>query len=142
MHKGLSRRDFLKYSLVPLVAGISLAGNKIGVAAISALNSQSLKGPLGYHTFAALLGQPFKLIVVEPERKYAVRVRLDEVISVSLTPGNDQFYLVFKVFSNTTQPNGTYQIRHATAGSTRLFLQSLGDSVTGNYCRADFNLLL
>jgi len=141
MKNGINRRQFLKYSLVPFVVGISAAGYKASLAAISVLTGQTLNGALGYYTFANLLGQPFKLIVVEAKRKYAVQMRLDEVVSVSLTPGNDQFYLVFKVLSNTTRPNGTYRIRHAAAGSTMMFLQSLGDSVVENYCRADFNLL-
>lgn len=127
--------------LPPLVAGISLAGHKAGAAALSALTSQTLNGALSYYTFASLIGHPFKLIVAGPERKYAVRMRLEDVVSVSLQPGNDQFYLVFKVFSNSIRPNGTYQIRHATAGGTMLFLQSMDGNVAGNYCRADFNLL-
>ncbi len=141
MKNGITRRHFLKYSVLPLIAGISVAGYNVSVAANTTLGGQALNGALSYHTFAALLGQSFKLIVVEPERKYAVRIRLEDVVSVSLRPGSDQFYLVFKVFSATTKPNGTYQIRHTTAGNTRLFLQSLGASVVGNYCRADFNLL-
>lgn len=141
MNDGISRRLFLKYSFLPLLGGISAAVTKSSFAAVSELTGQGLNGPLSYHTFAALLGQPFRMIVTTPERKYAVWIRLEDIATVSLTPGNDQFFLVFKVLNKSIRPNGTYEIRHATAGRTKLYLQSLGDSVPGNYCRAEFNLL-
>ena len=139
MTEGVSRRTLLKYTLASLVTCLSAGSGLTGVAAV--FSSPSLNGPLSYATFAALIGQPFKLVVASKQGKYAIRMQLEEIVSVALAPGNDQFYLVFQVLSASVRPNGVYQIRHATAGSTKLFLQPIGDSVIGNYCRADFNLL-
>jgi hypothetical protein len=67
---------------------------------------------------------------------------LAETVPVSLTLDNDQFYLVFQVFAPRLRPNGVFHIHHATAGSTQLLLQPMGKGRDGNFCRADFNLLL
>lgn len=141
MKKGLPRRTFLKYTLASLVGGISAMESRMVIAAVTAFSNQGLNGPLNYYTFLALVGQTFKLVVVKKNRKYAVRMKLTEVVSVALTPGNDQFYLVFQIFSKALLPGGVYPIHHASAGSTKLFLQPMGDDVVGNFVRADFNLL-
>lgn len=141
MTEGVSRRTFLKYTLVSLVTCLSATAGRTGVAVATVFSSTRLNGPLSYATFAALVGQPFKLVVASKQGKYAIRMQLDEIVSVALTPGNDQFYLVFRVLSATIRPNGVYQISHTTAGSTKLFLQPMRDGDTGNFCRADFNLL-
>ena len=141
MTEGVTRRTLLKYTLASVVTCLSAAAGRTGVAVAAAFSSPSLNGPLSYATFAALIGQPFKLVVASKQGKFAIRMQLEEIVSVALAPGNDQFYLVFHVLSESVRPDGVYQIRHARAGSTKLFLQPMGDSVGGNYCRADFNLL-
>jgi hypothetical protein len=142
MKKGLPRRTFLKYVLAALAGGIAAGAGNLGFAALPGRPGHRLDGRLSYQTFAGLVGQPFTLVAVQSGRKIAARILLTEIVPVALAPENDQFYLVFQVFASRLRPNGVYRIRHATAGSTKLLLQPLGNIREGNYCRADFNLLL
>jgi hypothetical protein len=88
-----------------------------------------------------LMGETFALVMVEPKRKYRVRMQLVEVNSVYLSPDNDQFNVVFKLANNRIRPNGVYRIVHAVKGSIHLFIQPMGKNLAGNYCIANFNLL-
>lgn len=142
MNKCLPRRTFLKYVLSSWIGGFSTSAGNLSYAAISSGIGPNLNGALSYQIFAALVGQSFKLALVDTNQNYSVRMQLTEIVPVSLTPENDQFYVVFQVLNSKVQPNGVYRIRHATAGSTKLLLQPMGNGMDGNYCRADFNLLL
>ena len=141
MNKTLSRRTFLR--MLTGVAAVSFAGG--GMSATKILLSRPsgirLDGTLSYNTFVSLVGQNFSLLVMANKTKRCVRLQLVEVNPVALTPYNDQFNLVFKVFDTKARPNGVYRIQHAKAGSTQLFLQPMDNDITGNYCRAEFNLL-
>ena len=142
MKKCLPRRTFLKYVLSSWIVGFSTSEGNLSYAAIASGIGPKLNGALSYQLFAALVGQTFKLAIVDTNQNYTVRMLLTEIVAVSLTPENDQFYLVFQVLNSKVQPNGVYRIRHATAGSTKLLLQPMGNGMAGNFCRADFNLLL
>lgn len=138
----LSRRTFLRYALAALAGGIATSTSNLGFAALSNSRGSRLDGKLTYQLFADLVGQPFTLAAVESGRNVAVKMFLTEIVPVSLTQDNDQFYLIFQIVASALHPNGVYRIRHATAGSTRLLLQPISNDGVGNFCRADFNLLL
>ena len=140
--KNLPRRTILKM----LAATIAASFTGVGLSATQTFLTSPLVGSgfgrnLSYSTFSSLMGETFTLIMVEPQRKYRVRMQLVEVNSVFLSSENDQFNLVFKLANSGTKPNGAYRILHVTEGSANLFLQPMGNELVGNYCIANFNLL-
>jgi len=137
----LPRRTILKM----LATTIAACFTGVGISATQNLLTPPSETGFGrqfsYSTFSSLMGETFTLVIVEPQRKYRVRMQLVEINSVFLSPENDQFNLVFKLANSRTKPNGVYRILHATKGSANLFLQPMGNELAGNYCIANFNLL-
>lgn len=142
MNKRIPRRSFLRLFLGGIAAGYAGSGFGAGRLLQSKVPRRRLNGKMSYQIFAALVGETFTLTQAKGERQYRARAQLLEVNTVFLSAENDQFYLVFELDDNQTPPNGVYRLRHATAGSTRLFLQPMGNDMPGNCCRAEFNLLL
>jgi hypothetical protein len=140
MDKHIPRRTFLRMLTGVVAAGFAGGGMSATKALLSRPSGIRIDGALSYNTFASLVGQDFTLTMLDRSIKYRMRMQLVEVNSVFLSPNNDQFYVIFKVF-DTKRPNGVYPIQHATAGSAKLFLQPMGKKMSGNYCRAEFNLL-
>lgn len=142
MDKTLPRRTFLRMLAGAVAVGFTGASMSATKALLSQKAGVRLDGPLSYNLFSSLVGQNFTLVVRDKKSNYRVRLQLLEVNSVFLSPDNDQFYLVFKVFDTKSRPGGVYHVQHATAGSTRLFLQPMDHLKLGRCCRADFNLLV
>lgn len=135
----LKRRHFLK--LLATTLGAGLAGS-VSPALQAVVVRPRLSGKHSYAKFAVLLGDTFTLSDKEKHINNLIKLQLMEVTTVALNPENDQFYLVFEVLGSDFKPNGTYLIRHARAGATQLFLQPITSDLSGNFCRADFNLLI
>jgi len=123
---------------------VGYAGSGVGAGRLvkKYRSRRSLNGKLNYQVFAALVGQSFTVTQPKSPEKYRARMQLVEAETVFLSAENDQFYLIFELDGDQVQPNGVCRIHHATAGSTQLYLQSTGNDLPGNYCRAEFNLLL
>jgi hypothetical protein len=140
--KGINRRTFLRLLVGAVAAGYAGTGMSAAQSLMPWTAGVSLNGPLNYELFAALVGDTFTLSMLDPKNKYSAQLQLVEANPVFLSSENDQFYLVFQVDDSNTALNGTYRIKHATAGKMQIFLLPMGDDMGGNYCRADFNLLL
>ena len=138
----LPRRAFLRRLAGVVAAGFAGGGMSATQALLSQTSGIRIDGALSYGTFVALVGQNFTLNVLDKKVKTRLRLQLVEVNSVRLSPNNDQFYLLFKLYDPKARPNGVYRIQHVTAGSTNLLLQSTDSLKLGNCCRADFNLLV
>jgi hypothetical protein len=142
LKKDIRRRSFLRMILGGIVAGYASGG--IGAIRLRkpTMPRRSLNGKLSYGVFAALVGENFTITHPELQTEYRARAQLVEAKIIFLSSENDQFYLVFRVDEGQVPPNGICRIHHTTAGKASLFLQSMGTDFPGNYCRAEFNLLL
>jgi hypothetical protein len=129
-----------------ILGGIAAGYASTGVGAVrfwkSAVPSRSLDGKLSYGVFVALVGENFIITQPESHTEYRAHAQLVEANTVFLSSENDQFYLIFRLDGDQVPPNGSYRIQHVTAGKVQLFLQPMGNESLGNYCRAEFNLLL
>ncbi|MBK8816390.1 MAG: hypothetical protein IPN42_13215 [Methylococcaceae bacterium] len=137
----LPRRTVLKMLATAIAAGFAGVGISATQNVLVAATGAGFGKRFSYSTFASMMGETFTLVMVEPQRKYRVRMQLVEINSVFLSPENDQFNLVFKLANSITKPDGVYRVLHATRGSANLFLQPMGNELDGNYCIANFNLL-
>jgi len=142
MNKNIPRRAFLRMLAGVVAAGFTGGGMSATKTLLSQRAGVRIDGALSYSMFASLVGENFTLTMSDRKNKYRVLLQLVAINSVFLSPENDQFYLVFQMVDSKARPNGVYRIQHATAGSTKLFLQPMGGDIPGNYCRANFNLLL
>lgn len=142
LNKSIHRRTFLRMLAGTIAAGYAGRGAYASQDLLSPSTGISLNGPLSYEIFAALLGESFMLSKLTGKNRRITRLKLVEANPVFLSPENDQFHLVFQAFKTDVTINGTYRIRHPSAGEMQIFLQPMGSDMPGNYCRADFNLLV
>ena len=97
----------------------------------------TLQGRLSKAVFLALLGETFT--VSSDGMVWIQLIQIDDGLPSAVT---EQFALVFRGPHDPALPEGSYIVRHHTAGSTTLFLQLSGYDNRHSYYEAPFNLLL
>ena len=126
----LNRRRFV-YTLggfIVLGAGQWRAATAAGV---------SLEGPQSWEVWAALVKDTFSLLLDNRSEELFL-LRVDDN---GAKPGSEQFTVTFTARRELILLDGTYRIAHATAGTTEVFLQPVGNDQSYNYYRASFNIL-
>lgn len=141
-NQGLPIRTFLRMLADGDIAGYAGTGTYATQVLFPEMSTVSLNGPLSYEIFAALLNDIFYLYRLDPKSRYRAQIKLVEANSLFLSSENDQFNLIFATGKNPIALNETYRLQHASAGDTTIFLQPALGNRPGNFCRADFNLLL
>jgi Domain of unknown function (DUF6916) len=98
----------------------------------------SLSGRLSKSVFRALRGETFA--TSGGDAKVSIQLLLVE--DGPFSTDTEQFTVVFRGPHTPTLEEGSYTIRHRTAGSTTLFLRPTGSDARYSYYEAPFNLLL
>lgn len=98
----------------------------------------SLRGQLSKAVFLALLDETFTI----SSENHMVWMTLIQVNDGHASAVAEQFSLVFRGPHDPALPEGSYTVRHHTAGATTLFLQPGGQDDYNSYYEAPFNLLL
>lgn len=132
----LSRRQ-----LVGGLVGLAVLGSRSWRASAAQARRKprkvSLHGELNKGVFLALLGDTF----VVSTGDHSVSVQLIQIDDGHPSAVTEQFSLVFRGPHAPPLPEGSYAVRHRTAGRTTLFLQPGGHDDVHSYYEAPFNLL-
>jgi hypothetical protein len=133
----LNRRQFVS-SLVSFGVLGSTSWRANGAPTPGNPKRVSLDGPLCKAVFLAFLGEAFTV----SSGNFAVSATLIQIDDGHPSAVTDQFSLVFKGPRDLAVPDGVYTVRHHSAGSAQLFLQTSNSDDYNSFCEARFNLLL
>jgi hypothetical protein len=83
--------------------------------------------------FATAKSSDFQIAALTPDGVVAAEVtaRLDRLTPGAVTPGYEQFAMLFIGPVEPLLPQGTYRFRHATLGERALFMVPVGQDAQG-----------